>query len=421
MRVTTISLFSLAIACLTKLAPAQEPIVAYPERDILSPFRTPLDVYAPPDELFRQLSIMINIANRQGAKKSYDASGREVVDDPAWRKARAKVDEIGIDAGVLAGMMRLHRNEVQRGIAFYGAFYCANIGFVMELISHIPGEPVRSTREAAFPRAIEFLRANLGKRFGQLTDDEKAMVIGALPEIGSPAAKAQGLTRLPTDKDHLHDLRMQPFFQLLDVDDALDQAQALWFIKETITAREDFANLWLEPALPRLRQLLMNGDEDVRAQATAIFQIIGPKNMQAPPKNKAALVAWAKEAGKWMFPPIRNINDAIVQLFPSEERDAIAKAGISALENSSIGDSFRGQRKDGSWYSGFRVGYVPEALKLLALQKGAVITAVNGASVSTAADLLKVVTKQAKAPKPRRLILEYMQKGLPHAIEYRIM
>ena len=97
MRVTTISLFSLAIACLTKLAPAQEPIVAYPERDILSPFRTPLDVYAPPDELFRQLSIMINIANRQGAKKSYDASGREVVDDPAWRKARAKVDEIGID------------------------------------------------------------------------------------------------------------------------------------------------------------------------------------------------------------------------------------------------------------------------------------------------------------------------------------
>lgn len=421
MRVTTISLFSLAIACLTKLAPAQEPIVAYPERDILSPFRTPLDVYAPPDELFRQLSIMINIANRQGAKKSYDASGREVVDDPAWRKARAKVDEIGIDAGVLAGMMRLHRNEVQRGIAFYGAFYCANIGFVMELISHIPGEPVRSTREAAFPRAIEFLRANLGKRFGQLTDDEKAMVIGALPEIGSPAAKAQGLTRLPTDKDHLHDLRMQPFFQLLDVDDALDQAQALWFIKETITAREDFANLWLEPALPRLRQLLMNGDEDVRAQATAIFQIIGPKNMQAPPKNKAALVAWAKEAGKWMFPPIRNINDAIVQLFPSEERDAIAKAGISALENSSIGDSFRGQRKDGSWYSGFRIGYVPEALKPLALQKGAVITAVNGASVSTAADLLKVVTKQAKAPKPRRLILEYMQKGLPHAIEYRIM
>ena len=421
MRVTTISLLLLAIACLTKLAPAQEPIVSYPERDILSPFRTPLDVYAPPDELFQQLSIMISIASRQGAKKSFDASGREVVDDPAWRQARAKVDEIGIDAGVLAGMMRLHRNEVQRSIAFYGAFYCANIGFVMELISHIPGEPVRSTREAAFPRAIEFLRANLGKRFGQLTDDEKAMVIGALPEIGSPTAMAQGLTRLPTDKDHLHDLRMQPFFQLLDVDDALDQAQALWFIKETITAREDFANLWLEPALPRLQQLLMSADENVREQTTAIFQIIGPKNMQAPPKDKAALIEWAKSAGKHLFPPIRNINDAIVQLFPSEERDAIAKAGVSALENSSIGDPFRGQRKDGSWYRGFRIGHVPDALSQLALPKGAVITAVNGASVGTAEDLLKIVTKQVKAPKPRRLIVEYVVKGRPYAIEYRIM
>ena len=421
MRVTTNLLSILAVTCLAKLAPAQGPIVAYPERDILSPFRTPLDVYAPPDELFRQLSIMSNIANRQGAKRSFDVTGREVVDDPAWRQARAKVDEIGVDAGVLAGMMRLHRNEVQRSIAFYGAFYCANIGFVMELISHIPGEPLRSTREAAFPRAIEFLRANLGKRFGQLTDDEKAMVVGALPEIGSPAANAQGLTRLPSDQDHLHDLRMQPFFQLLDVDDALDQAQALWFIKETITAREDFANLWLEPALPRLRQLLMSDNKDVCEQATAIFQMVGPKNMEAPPKDKAALIEWAKAAGKQLFPSIRNINDAIVQLFPSEERDAIAKAGASALENSSIGDPFRGQRKDGSWYSGFRIAHVPDALTQLALQKGAVITAVNGASVGTAEALLKIITKQAKAPKPRRLIVEYFLKGVPHAIEYRIM
>lgn len=421
MRITTNLLFTLAIACLAQLTPAQDPIAAYPERDILSPFRAPQDVYAPPDELFRQLSIMRNIANRQGAKKSFDANGREVVDDPTWQQARAKVDEIGIDAGVIAGMMRLHRNDAQRGIAFYGAFYCANIGYVMELISHIPGEPVRSTREAAFPRAIEFLRANLGRRFGQLTDDEKAMVVGALPEIGSPAATAQGLTRLPTDKDHLHDLRMQPFFQLLDVDNALDQAQALWFIKETITTRPDFANLWLEPALPRLQQLLMSENKDVLEQTKAIFQIIGPKNMAAPPKDAVALIRWAKEAGQNLFPSIRNINDAIVQLFASKERDAIAKAGISALENSSIGDPFRGQKKDGSWYSGFRIGHVPDALTDLALPEGAVITAVNGASVGTAEALLRIVTKQVKAPKPRRLIVEYVVRGQSRAIEYRIM
>ena len=399
----------------------QDPLVAYPERDILSPFRAPLDLYAPPDELFRQLNIMRNIAGRNGVSKSFDATGREVIDDPTWRRARAKVNEIGIDAGVLAGMMRLHRNEVQRATAFYGAFYCSNIGYVMELISHIPGEPVRSTREAAFPRAIQFLRANLGKRYGQLTADEKAMVVGALPEIGSPAAKAQGLTRLPSDDDHLHSLRMAPFFQLLDVDDELDRAQALWFIKETIITRADFANLWLEPALPRLRQLLLSKNNNVREQATAIFALIGPKDMPKPPKEPQALIAWATAAGKHLFPPIRNINDAIVQLYPSEERDAIAKAGTKALENSSIGDPFRGQKKDGSWYSGFRVGRVPDELVRLAIPADSVITSVNGAPIGSAQDLLTAITKQAKAPKPRRVMVEYVRKGKSFAIEYRIM
>lgn len=397
-----------------------DPLVGYPERDILSPFRTPTDIYAPPDELFRQLGIMKAIADRSD-KRSFDESGREIVDDPAWQRARDKVDEIGIDAGVLAGMMRLHRNEVQRSLAFYGAFYCSNIGYVMELISHIPGEPVRSTREAAFPRAVQFIRAHLAKRYGQLTDDEKALVLGALPEIGSPAAKAQGLTRLPADKDHLHSLRMVPFFQLLDVEDDLDRAQALWFIKETIITRPDFANLWLEPALPRMRQLLRSDNDAVRTQATEIFKLIAPKKMPPPPKDVDELVAWAFEAGKHLFPPIRNINDAIVQLFPSAERDAIAEAGIKALENSSIGDPYRGQKKDGSWFSGFRVGRVPEALEPLAIRADSVITSVNGAPVNSAQELLRLIRRNAKAKKPRRVLVEYVFKGRSRAVEYRIM
>lgn len=449
MSVATNPLFALAIACLIQAAPGQvpvptpvtvetpnaekpekpveqeplDPLVAYPERDILSPFRAPTDLYAPPDELFRQLTIMRNIASRS-PNKSFDDTGREVVDDPTWLRARAKVDEIGIDAGVIAGMMRLHRNEVQRATAFYGAFYCANFGYVMELISHIPGEPVRSTREAAFPRAIQFLRVHLGKRYGQLTGDEKAMVVGALPEIGSPAARAQGLTRLPADNDHLHSLRMAPFFQLLDVDDELDRAQALWFIKETIVARPDFANLWLEPALPRLRQLLRSDNNNVLDQATEIFKLISSiagEKIAPPPKDPDALVAWAIEAGKHLFPPIRNINDAIVQLYPSAERDAIATAGIKALENSAIGDPYRGQKKDGSWYRGFRIGRVPDGLVELAIPKDSVITSVNGAPIGSAQDLLSTIIKQSKAKKPRRVMVEYMLKGQSRAVEYRIM
>jgi hypothetical protein len=159
----------------------------------------------------------------------------------------------------------------------------------------------------------------------------------------------------------------------------------------------------------------------VRDQATAIFQLIAAKDAAPPPQEIEALVAWAKEAGKNLFPPIRNINDAIVQLYPSDERDTIAKAGIKALENSSIGDFLRGQRKDGSWYSGFRVGRVPDALVQLAIPKGSVITSVNGAPVGSAQELLAIIIKQSKAKKPRRLMVEYVLKGQSHAIEYRIM
>lgn len=408
--------------------PQQGPaFVAYPERDALSPFRTPTDVYAPPDELFRQLSIMQNIANRTGAKKSYDEQGREVIDDPSWRTAYAKVLEIGVDAGVLAGMMRLHRNEVQRNTAFYGAFYCGNISYVLELIAHIPGEPGRRTREEAMPRAIAFMRANLGRQFGQLSGDEKATVIGALPEIGSPAAKAQGLTRLPADKDYLHSLTLKPFFQMLDLEESIDHAQALWFIKEAFVIRPDLPNLWLEPALPRLEQMLTSSDDRVRKEAIEIYQLIGPKKHPAPPSDATELVAWAKLAAKHLFPPIRNINDAIVQLYPSEERDAIAKAGAKALANSGIGDPYRGRRKDGSWFSGFRIGHLPEELNVLAIPVDATITAVNGVPTGSAQVLLKTVTKilkkqaNAKVHAPVRMMVEYVRKGQSHAIEYRIM
>lgn len=432
MPVATNSLIALLALCLVQ-APsaqtAQEPVPpAYPERDALSPFRTPTDVYAPPDELFRQLSIMQNIANRTGAKKSYDDKGREIVDDPSWRDAYAKVLEIGVDAGVLAGMMRLHRNEVQRNTAFYGAFYCSNISYVFELIAHIPGEPGRRTREEAMPRAIEFMRANLSRKFGQLSGDEKATVIAALPEIGSAAAKAQGLTRHPEDKDFLHSLMMKPFFQMLDLEEPIDQAQALWFIKEAFLIRPDLPNLWLEPSLPRIEQLLLGDDERVRKEAIAIYQMIAPKKHPKPPTDKAELLAWAKAAAKNLFPPIRNLNDAIVQLYPSDERDAIAKAGVKALENSGIGDPFRGRRKDGSWFHGFRIGHLPEPLEQLAIPVDATITSVNGVPVGSAQDLLQTVTKilakhaKAKHGLPARLMVEYVdKKNTSRAIEFRIM
>jgi hypothetical protein len=412
-----------AALCLAAPLAAQEAkAIAYPDQDELSPFRNPQDVYAPPDEAYRLLRIMQALADAPNAPKSFDAEGREVVADPRWEDARGKLMAIGLDAGYLAQIMRLNRNAADRATAFYAAFHVRNVDHVFELIAHIPGEPVRRTREAALPRALAFVRANLQRRFGDLGKEQQEQLRKALPDPSSPAARRQGLTRAPVDADHLHSLTLVPFFQLLDLDDANDQAQALWFLHGVFAVRPDLALLWLEPALPRVKQLLLGDDERVRKEAITLLQAIGGKDLRPPPTDSAELAPWADEAAQALFPPIRNLNDAVVQLQPSPERDAIVQAGVAALERSSSGDPVSGQRSDGTRYRGYRIVTVPAELKALAIPAGAVITTVNGVAVGDAAALLQAVRAQlAQQRHPRKLIVEYLWQGEPRAVEYRIL
>jgi hypothetical protein len=411
------------LACLCGLLEAQEPkSIGYPQKDALSPFRNPTDVYAPPDEVYRLLRVMQTIAEAPGALKKFDADGRETIADKRWQQARAELAHKGLDAGYLAQIMRLNRNAVDRATAFYGAFYCANVDHVFELIAHIPGEPERRTRELAMPRAIEFLRANLKRRFGDLSKEGQEALAAALPKPGSPEAKAKGLGRAPTAQDYLHSLTLVPFLQLLDVDTAIDQAQALWFLKETFAIRPDLALLWLEPSLPRVRQLLLSPAADVQQQAIGLVQAIGPKDLKAPPAEPEALLEWADLAAKSLFPPIRNLNDTIVQMHPSPERDALAQAARAAVATSAIGDPFTGERKDGTKYRGFRILTVPKELAALAIPPLAVVTTVNGVAVIDAKTLLATVTDQLQQLRhPRRLLVEYVFQGEPRAIEYRLL
>ncbi|MCU0864415.1 MAG: hypothetical protein MUC36_11515 [Planctomycetes bacterium] len=413
----------LSTALLLPGASAQEQkTIAYPARDILSPFRNPVEVYAPPDELFRALRTMQELAADPKAPKSYDEKGREVLDDVRWRAAYADVQRLGLDAGYLAQIIRLSRNAGDRATALYAMFFVDNPSYAIELIEHIPGEPERKAREAAFPRAVEFLRRNLARRFGDLTDEQKKALLAVVPEPGSPAAKARGVGRAPQDSDTLHQMRVIPFLQLLDLDDPLDQAQALWFLKEVFRLRIDLALMWLEPALPRIRQLVQLEDERVRQQAIELLQVVGPAGLRAPPEDPRDLVTWADEAAKGLFPPIRNLNDAVVQLHPSPERDAVVAAGEEALRDSAIGDPFVKQGKDGMWIRGFQVIRVPDALKPLAIPAGAIVTTVNGIQVGDAKTLLQTVKDQLRRQKhPRRLLIEYLRNDAMHAIEYRVM
>lgn len=401
---------------------AQEPkTIAYPQRDLLSPFRTPTDAYPPQEELFRHLRIMENLADDPRSVKRFDAEGREVLDDPRWQQASQAVSQLDLNAGMLAQIMRLNRHGPDRATAFYAAFHVRKPGEVIELIEHIPGEPDRRTREKAFPRALEFLRKNLTRRFGELPKEQRDDLIAQMPKPGSPAAKTQGLVRLPVDSDTLHSMRIVPFLQMIDLDEPIDQAQALWFLKEVFSLRGDLALMWLEPALPRVRELLLSKSAAVQKEAIGIFQVIGPKDQKAPPTEPRELVDWADQASKALFPAIRSLNDTIVQLHPSPERDEVIKVGSEALANSSIGDPVRAQGEDGKWIVGYRVLRVPDVLKPLAIPVQAIITLVNGIQVTDGPSLLATVKSQLDIAKhPRALFVEYLLDGKPHAVEYRV-
>ncbi|MFO1077238.1 MAG: hypothetical protein U1E73_05875 [Planctomycetota bacterium] len=408
-------------------AVAQEKkFVVYPDRDALTPFRTPTETYAPPDRLFLLLGRMLEMAAAPGAAKATDPKGREVVDDATWRDMRNEAERIGIDAGYLGTVIRTSKNAEHRRIAFYAMFYCDRIDYVFNLISHIPGEPKRSIREEAMPRAIEYLRHHIQARFGDLGEDQRKAVVAAMPQIGSPAAKTAGITRLPRDDDHLYDgdLRLKPFFQLTELDDPMDQAQGLWFLKELFAVRKDLPELWLEPSVPRIRQLLASDSRIVREQVIGLLTVVGGKDL--PPANAdddpTTLRDWAELALRNLFPPIRNFHGSIISMYPSPERDAIATAAVKALENSSIGEARNGKTKAGNYYRGFLLLTVPAELEVLALPRGAVITAVNGTNVSDGQSLLRTVKQQLDAlAHPRVLMVEFVQDDEPHAIEYRIM
>lgn len=373
---------------------AQEPKLScgYPNKDVLTPFRAPDKISAPPDALFGHLRAMRRIADDPASVKHFDDRGREIVDDEAWRAAFDAAERIGIDAGLLAVQMRENRNPDERSVAFYAAFFCENVDYVFNLISHLPGEPMRETREKGYPRAVAYLRANIGRRFGDLPEEQQKLIASQMPAPGSPAAKAMGIKRAPLPEDMLHSVNLVPFVQLLDLDEEMDQAQALWFLKEATAARRDLAIAWLEPALPRVLQLLRTGGDRVRTEALGLFAALGAQGAKVPDvADRAAAEAFGVAAWKFAFPPLRRIAAGRVLLMPGEERDALVAAGIKALEGDTLGEKAMGKTPSGTRYWGFRVDRVPEEFAILGIPEGAVITAVNGVPVNDGKGLLSAI------------------------------
>jgi hypothetical protein len=398
---------------------------AYGDHDILSPFRKCNEIYAPPDAVFQELRIMRARAEREGASLHFDSDGREVCDDQLWTEARNRLRKLRLDPGYLAEILRRSRNADERDLALYGTFLCADPAAVFNLISHIPGEPNVQTRQKAYPRAIAFLKAHIGRQWGGLSDDEKKTI--DLPPIGSPAAKAAGLTREPADTDFLYTLRLQPFFQLLDLDTPLDQAQGLWFLKECFLIRKDLAKGWLEPALPRLRELLVSDEKIVREQAIGVLAVLAPK-LPAPRPDDAisAIASWGEQAIRIEFPPVRVVSEGLVLLWPCEERETMAKAAVDALRNGGSSDAINARTSTGQAYRGLRITRVPKGLEALPIKVGMVITMLNGTPVNDASQLLELCTRLLKPKDPDepvrgRLYFEYVLGDQSKALEVRVM
>lgn len=398
---------------------------AYPGNDILSPFRKCDEIYAPPDAVFEELKIMRGRAERESARTSFDKDGREVVDDDLWRASLARLRKMQLDPGYLANILRKSRNADERDLALYGAFLCADVAAVFNLISHIPGEPEMKTRQKAYPRAIAFLKAHIGRQWGGLSAEEKKAL--DLPPIGSPAAKAAGLTAEPKDTDHLYTLRLQPFFQLLDLDSPIDQAQGLWFLRECFAIRKDLARAWLEPALPRLRELLASDKTMVREHAIALLAVLAPKLKAPGPNDGPDLIAdWAEQAIRTEFPPVRIVSDGLVLLWPCEERDAMAQAAEEALRTGSAADSTNAKTTTGQPVRGVRITRVPKALEALPIKTGMVITFVNGTPINDTRQLLELCQQVLKPRTPGtaprgKLMFEYVIGNESRALEVRVM
>jgi hypothetical protein len=423
----------LIAAALTGIAAAQSPNaeVAYPERDILTPFRECSEIVAPPSKVLAQLQIMRAIGEAEGSAREFDADGREVVDDAQWQAARAELLGLGIDAGHLAQIIRGSRNVDERDLAFYGMFFCASKDDVFNLIGHIPGEPSEQLRVKAYPRAVAFLRAHINQRWGNLTKAEQEIVQRNMPKPGSPEAMTMGITRGPIAEDQLHEVNLRPFCQMLDRDEPINQAQALWFLKECFLLRLDLAARFCEPSLPRIQQLLISGAAAPRKEAEGLLRAIGGDQLPALAEDAdtATRLQFVDRASRRLFPPIRQVSTGCVVIKRGPDRDAVLAAGKQALQDGSAGETSIGKDAAGALLRGFRITRVPDALAALHLPQGAILTAINGTPVSSAAQVIAAIAAQFVVAGPNqrvrnvstgKLIVEYHLDGMQRAMEYRI-
>ncbi|MCA8942347.1 MAG: HEAT repeat domain-containing protein [Planctomycetes bacterium] len=399
----------LPIALLSLLThlPAQDQI------DWRLPFRSPTETILPPKVTFGVLRDMLTIARKNRELCSFDENGIEICDHPAWRKAYASLGkEERFDLGWLSQIIRLSATDGDRQLALYGMFYSPDRATVAQMINHIPGEPLLQLRQEAYPRAIAFLRAELPRRNPGDLEEWKNMRVG-------PAGKLP-----PKPGEYTYEFDPVPYLALLGVDSPIDQRQALWFLGEVVKIRPELGRDLFAAALPALNVLLLHDDRKVREAARDFIVLVDPTKI-APPSiddDREVIAAWLKTIIHEVFPPIRPISPGLIELYPSEDLDAIVAKGTDLLRDGSLGDPASGQTKPSgkygikSFYRGLRIARLPAPLDKLTLEVDFVVTSINGQPVASCEDVLKVLERESNKA---TFFIEYVADGRMQGKEYR--
>ena len=394
---TLLSTTLLSTTLSAQVRPPSQPPVSH---EGLLPFRSPNKPVDVPEELFHDLQILQNVLDDpEGYTVGVDEEGRPTCDHPTWVRTHAELQKKLFNMATVFGIvLRDCQSPNQRRLAALGAFFSLEIEHVFELIEFLPGEPERSIREEALPRAIDFLAVHLPKNRTPENDD------------------AADRPPLP-----LYDLELGPFLGLLEVDDPRDQVQGLWFLTRLVEIRPSAGPILFDYGRWPLRRLLVAPQKIVRSHARDLLAVIDPQRRPPPPFDAGPdeQLAWLDAVVYELFPPVREISDGLIEIYPGADRDAIVEVGTEVLRTQAIGEPYQGRLRAGLYYRGFRVARLPEPLDKLRIPVGAVITSVNGTPVATGAEILAIAGTALKTK--TRLFVEFVDGKQQRVIEYRLV
>ena len=396
------------------------------EYDNIKPFRRPLGVTdnipGQARDLIADLTEMRRLAvNANHLQLMIDPDGKEICSIRPWTQAHENVKANGLNMEGWLGKILREDNDVRtRRACIYGMFYFNDPQKIIQLISNLPGEPLRDLREAGFELALRYMRVHYKKSSPQNPK---------FPDNGIVVPK--------------YEFNPLPFFLLLDQKQPIDQRQGLWFLTEVLKIRRDLGRIYFEELQDRLPKMLLSQDKDLRQQTIHFLAAIDKIQNRVPKVEveEAALKAWYDELTYELFPPIRHVSTGRCDLYPSKDLDNIIAAGKRVLIPALFPPAIA-KLKSGSARYGIRLGRVTAPLSKLGLPFNSVIVSINNqtamsaeharkafvdyfaehsASEKAAKERAKAIGQPAPPQKIPTIQVEYIFRQKAYMKEYRFL